>query len=347
MTRTHPAAETTTPACPDAGRVAAEPVTPELDSADACHALVERERDLCDRLPALRAELAAAEAAITPALERAGLSGDASIADAAVAGRDRLASMLRAVDAAVDATRRERRAAITGVWEREAAELRRSAAQLRAEADARDLRASALLDQLESEHGVTYLPVERPKRGWGEVDLGAVRRGAEPRPARLRPGQSVMLAPTRSDALRRAAERLETAADNCLKRSIHAHGSIVATSRSDLLAQLDALDPLRLAPRRDAVLAWFDRTAAAAGHPEPLRVALTWGGGVIERGSRVYQPEPERTPRRRLWCAFEHSGRHKGREFVHYGGGHVSGSDDFLDWLLATAPGVYSEADPA
>jgi hypothetical protein len=341
MTRTRSAAE---PAAP----VTAEPIAPEPDSAAVCRALVQRERQLCDRLDELRAQLAAAEGSITPALERAGLTGDASIADAAVAERDRLASMLRAVDAAVDGTRRERRQAIVGAWQAEADELRRQAAALRAEADARTARVIGLLDQLEAEEGVVYLPCKRPRLLFGgDVDLPAVWRGAEPRPGLLMPGKSVTLARTRSEEQRREADRLDIAADNCLKRSLKEHGSIVATSRAHLLEQLDALDPDGIAPRRDSVLAWFDSADAAAGRPEPVRVELTWSRGEIERGSRVYRPEPERTPKRRLWCRYENTGTFAGKTFVHYGGGHVSGEDRFLDWLLQVAPGVYTEADPA
>jgi hypothetical protein len=217
-------------------------------------------RALRARLP--RVEMAAASAVVAEILGDP-LAPEASQVDVAAARARR-----DALVAATAEVRSRRRAAIGAAYVAEAASLRARAAQLRADADKRQLTTDRLLAQLEAHEGLRFVPPSTLIPQSGPTVTGGVEY--------LRPYPRTVMMRRTAAALDRQAEELE-------RRAPTDRGAFVAASVDEIVERLRGWDAMELAPPLPEVIECVEReTAALQARLSRVRTPAGQGLGASE-----------------------------------------------------------------
>ncbi len=204
---------------------------------------------------------------------------------------------LTVIDRTIEAARRQRVAAGPAVWRAIAAEKRHQAEQLASEADQRQKRTDKLLAELREFEGCEYTPAApRPRDIVSGAAIAGRRTDDRWRSRRLR-----------QRLLRSQVRQIEAEATELEGRKVQQSGSITGT-REEVLAAIQASDPMKLVPTLPSVLAFM-----AAGEPQvrerrarvspyvhsegyrtpdaPLAYDLAWKDGALDLSrSKVREP---------------------------------------------------------
>ncbi len=222
-------------------------------------------------------------------------------------------------DAIVQA-RQRRVEAIRALWRAEAEPLRKRAAELREEADEREIKTAAMLRELEEWEECPYAPApphrphtaprhdDNPKTAPILSPEGGIIRDYPSNP--IGDLQVVYIPTPRTQLLRNEAAGLDQQAEALESRQVTMHGYASAPNRGELLTDLAARGPMVLVPKLGAVLEYLDRLEAKvrARRQEIIRrgtahgftpveadvpVSLSWRDGEIfdDAGSRLIMQE--------------------------------------------------------
>ncbi len=277
------------------------------------------EQELSRRVLKLREDLPAAQS-----------SGGADLLDAALSGTTtpkgatsrvvQIGAEISICEDAIVQARQRRVEAIRGLWRAEAEPLRKRAAELREEADKREIKTAAMLQALEQWEQCPYAPAppHRPHTAPSHDDNPKTAPILSPEGGIIRDYPSnpvadlqIVYIPTpRTQLLRNEAAELERQAEALESRQVTTHGFASASNRDELLADLAARGPVVLVPELGAVLEYLDRLEAKvrARRQEIIRrgtvngftpveadvpVSLSWRDGEIyeEPSSRMIMQE--------------------------------------------------------
>lgn len=252
-------------------------MTPLEEARALVAKLFEAEQHLSAERLALDAQLARAMKGAGAARLAALLNGTEPSESSEVAALQAQAATL---DAAIDAARAQRAAAIKATYQSEAAELREKAVAIRAEGARMAAEADRLHAQLAELEGVAFLPLAGP----------APRVAAPEAIAAL--GYPMLRAP-RSVSLRTLAQQVEQRALDLEAQPVLWAGLLHAADREELLSQI-AANPFVIAPPLPALQAWLERAQEAdrvrrfnLGPPHNQttgRVVVQWTRAGIDEG---------------------------------------------------------------
>ncbi len=263
-------------------QTAADPIAEARAHVERLHSA---EQELSRLLLSLREDLVTAEGTAGDATLEAALAGTGSV-KAATSRVTTLQAEIVATGRAIELARQRRIEAIPAVWRAEAAPLRERAAVLREQADEREVKTREMLRELEEYEGCSYVPKppDRPS-----LDGGLV--GGAP--------QIVYITVPKTEMLRREAAGLEYQAETIQAQTVALSGYVSASSREELLAQLEARGPMQIVPAMHDLLEWLEPAleavrehrrkaqAQADVHPafraeSPIPASVYWTEGKLD-----------------------------------------------------------------
>lgn len=237
-------------------------------------------------------------------------SGDEELEQLLAGGKTRIRELAHEVaivkaelevsDRVIASARVKREQAIAGVHAAEAGALLARAAQLRAEADDREVRTAQLLAALQDHEGVVYVPDPGPPAPSIHAGDGSLLRGGAP--------IVVTRAISRTAYLRVEAAALEQQALAIQARRVVRQGNLTAGSVEDLVEACLA-DEMRIGPAVPELVAWAtqaeadlraraqvmlerhgEHEAREYGYGRPAAWVVTWREGSIDAGQSRAEP---------------------------------------------------------
>lgn len=213
--------------------------------------------------------------------------------DESLSALARLDAEIAAVDNAIEQCRDRRRDMVKAVWAHQAAELKRRAGEIKAEAERHKATTADLLMRLQQHEGVPFGPAQ-PSPGNMLLINGA-----------WRPEQPTYRPATKSNMMLAEAAALDGQAQALESRQPISAGSITAESVDDLETQIEAWEVMQIACRLDHAIEWAtpaveraqERIANIREHQDgfgsTISIELYWSAaGLDTKNSKVSIVDP-------------------------------------------------------